>query len=361
MRRPRDGRHLLDAVAQGRQCIVGRRGGGIADPRRRPVLPKDSSEGSGPLAGGRPRGGGGERGGHDVDLRVSGRCTQCFERGLDGGGVAGGAPRGQRVDGGGLDGGIDREDAAVLAGLKRRGLRLRVHVLADHLEVAALDPLHARPVRLHHLRLHVRHRRHRAALLGHHGHLLARARHQLVHQPVHHLRALEDVGVLEQVGLVGEDLLDPQRPLLVPRPRQPQGLVPGRQLQRPRPRLAAHRDRQRLEHDPDDVVLRLRLGQPERVHLHPVAEAQQLLVVHAVALAADLLPEPAHRAQLRVLLDEANAGVDEERDAPEHPREGLVRHALRARGRAPPAPSRARTRSPAPAWPRPPGGGTSRC
>ena len=56
---------------------------------------------------------------------------------------------------------------------------------------------------------------------------------------------------------------------------------------------------------------------PERVDLHAVAEAQVPGVLHAVALAAELLPQHAHRAQLRVLLDEAHAGVDEERDAPE--------------------------------------------
>jgi hypothetical protein len=45
-----------------------------------------------------------------------------------------------------------------------------------------------------------------------------------------HHRALEDVVVLEQVGLVGQDLLHPQRPLLVPRARQAERLVPRRQL-----------------------------------------------------------------------------------------------------------------------------------
>ena len=41
---------------------------------------------------------------------------------------------------------------------------------------------------------------------------------------------VEDVVVLQQVGLVGQHLLHPQRPLLVPRPRQAERLVPGRQL-----------------------------------------------------------------------------------------------------------------------------------
>ncbi len=56
---------------------------------------------------------------------------------------------------------------------------------------------------------------------------------------------------------------------------------------------------------------------PERVDLHAVAEAQQPRVLHAIALAAELLPEDSHRAQLRVLLDEAKARVHEEGDAAE--------------------------------------------
>ena len=80
-------------------------------------------------------------------------------------------------------------------------------------------------------------------------------------EPLHDVRALEDVGVLEQVGLVGEDLLDAQRPLLIPRPRQPERLVPGGQLDGAGAGVAAERDGERLEHDPLDVVLRLRLGQ----------------------------------------------------------------------------------------------------
>ena len=48
------------------------------------------------------------------------------------------------------------------------------------------------------------------------------------------------------------------------------------------------------------------------------------LVLHAVAIPPELVPQHRHRAQLRVLLDEAHAGVDEERDPPEH-----VAHQLR--------------------------------
>ena len=61
-------------------------------------------------------------------------------------------------------------------------------------------------------------------------HLRARALQQLADEPVHDDRALEDVRVVEQVGLVGQHLLDSQRPLLVPRAREAQRLVPGGQL-----------------------------------------------------------------------------------------------------------------------------------
>ena len=67
---------------------------------------------------------------------------------------------------------------------------------------------------------------------------------------------------------------------------------------------------------------------PERVDLDAVAEAQVLGVGHAVALAAELLPQDAHRAQLRVLLDEAHAGVDEEGDPSEHLAHQLLRGRL---------------------------------
>ncbi len=150
-----------------------------------------------------------------------------------------------------------------------------------------------------------------------HRHLGPGAGGQLLDQPVHHHRALEDVGVLEQVGLVRQHLLDPQAPLLVPGAGQAHRLVPGRQLQGAGAGVAAQRHRQRLQHDPLHVVLRLRLGQAEAVDLDAVAEAQHLLVGHPVALAPDLVPERAHRPQLRDLLDQPDPGVDEEGDAAE--------------------------------------------
>ncbi len=153
-----------------------------------------------------------------------------------------------------------------------------------------LDPAQALAVGVHQRRLHVGDGLHRAAVLGDDRHLRAGALQQLLHQALHHLRALEDVGVLEDVGLVGQHLLDAQRPLLIPRARQPQRLVPRRQLDRPRAGVAADRHRQRLQHDPLHVVLRLRLGEAERVDLHPVAQPQQLRVGDAVALACPAPP-----------------------------------------------------------------------
>ena len=135
-----------------------------------------------------------------------------------------------------------------------------------------------------------------------------------------HVRAGEQVVVLEQVGLEGEHLLDAQRPLLVPRAGQPERLVPRRQLHRARPGVLRERHAERLEHDALHVVLGLRLGEPERVHLHAVAEPAQLLVGHAVALGGDAVPQRAEGAELAHLLDEADPGVHEERDAARRPR-----------------------------------------
>ena len=130
--------------------------------------------------------------------------------------------------------------------------------------------------------------------------------------------ALEDVVVLEDVGLVGEYLLHPQRPLLIPRSRQAERLVPCRQLDAAGPRRLRQGHGEHLEDDPLHVVLRLRLGESEAVDLDAVAEPQRLCVGHPVALTADALPEHAEGAQLADLLDEADAGVDEERDRSEH-------------------------------------------
>ncbi len=60
------------------------------------------------------------------------------------------------------------------------------------------------------------------------------------------------------------------------------------------------------------------LGQPERIDLHSVAEQALLGIIDAVALRGDLVPELREGAHLADLGDEAQPGIDEERDAPDH-------------------------------------------
>ena len=138
------------------------------------------------------------------------------------------------------------------------------------------------------------------------------------------VRAVEDVFEFQQVGLVGQHLLHAERPLLIPRARQAKRLVPGRQLHRAGARALGKRDRQRLQQDAIDVVLRLLLGETERVHLHAIAEAAELFVLNAITLTADLVPEVGERAHLAELGDEAHARVHEERDAREDERKSAL-------------------------------------
>ena len=86
---------------------------------------------------------------------------------------------------------------------------------------------------------------------------------QLFGLGINHMAAIEDVLELEKVGLVGEDLLQAERPLLVPGARQAHRLVPGRQLQRATPRFFGEGNGERFDKDSIDVVLWLRLGEAE--------------------------------------------------------------------------------------------------
>src|SRR5947199_10764228 len=109
--------------------------------------------------------------------------------------------------------------------------------------------------------------------------------------------------------------MEQERQMLFPRPRQAARLVPRRELERPAAGVAAEGHAERLEQDAPGVVLRLLLGEAERVHLHAVAEEAVLRVLHAVAVSRDLVPHLDERPHLAHLLDETDAGVDEERDA----------------------------------------------
>ena len=195
--------------------------------------------------------------------------------------------------------GLDAFDAARR---QRRRLGLGIGVDADQHLLALLDRLDAGGVGGDQRLFHVVDGRDGAAHRLELGELGAGLFLQLLDLAVDLDRAVEDVAVVEQVGLVGDDLLEPERPLLVPRPRQAERLVPGGELHGAGARLLRQRHRQHREQDAIDVVLGLLLGQPQRVHLHAVAEAAERRIVHAVALLGDLVPEideGAHLARLR--------------------------------------------------------------
>src|SRR5262249_35985980 len=114
--------------------------------------------------------------------------------------------------------------------------------------------------------------------------------------------------------------------LLVPRAGQAERLVPGGQLHRAGTRRAGQGHAQHLQYYPGHVVLRLRLGQAERVDLHAVPEAALFLVRDAVAGPGDLVPQHDEGPHLRHLLDEAHARVDEEGDPGHHVTEAVRRN-----------------------------------
>ena len=247
-------------------------------------------------------------------------------------------------------------------GVRGEGTRLGGLEAVDphHLVLAGLDARPPGRVRGDQPGLEVPrlHRRHHPAQLRDLGHLRLGAGHQLGRLGLHHGGAVEQVAVLQQVRLVRQHLLDAQAPLLVPGPGQAQRLVPGRELDGAGPRVSGQGDGQHLQDDPLDVVLRLRLGQAQRVDLHAVAEAAARGVGDPVPLPGDRVPEPGEGPHLAHLLDEADARVHEEGDPPDD-----LAHPLRrgpAPGQRPGRRSRcpARRRSPGPGWPRPPAGGS---
>ena len=226
---------LADPRAGGRKQLAVAALGGGRDPGRGAVVAEHVTQDARPLARGGARLRRLDRRRHDVRRLVARDLGELRQGPVDGGLVALGLPALERLHALALDLGVGRQDAAVGAGGQRRVLGLGEAVLAHDLDLAALDLGHPLAVRLDQPRLHVRHRLDRAAVLLDGRHLLPRALGQLLDQAVHHPRALEDVGIVEQVGLVGEDLLDPQAPLLVPRPRQAERLVPGRAAGSPGP------------------------------------------------------------------------------------------------------------------------------
>ena len=105
------------------------------------------------------------------------------------------------------------------------------------------------------------------------------------------LAAVDNVAEFEQVGFIGHDLLQAQRPLLVERPRQAERLVPCGQLDGAGARPLRQDHRQHLDQDAIGVVLRLLLCEAERIDLDAVAEAALGRILHAEPVAGDLVPE----------------------------------------------------------------------
>ena len=198
--------------------------------------------------------------------------------------------------------------------------RLDIAIDAHHCMLAALDRLDPARIGFDQLPFQIAglDRGHRAAHRFDLPQFFLRRLFEFVDLGGDHRRAVEQIAIFQQVGLIGEDLLHAQRPLLIPRPRQTERLVPGRQLHRARPRFFGQRHRQHLDQDARDIVLGLLLGQAERVHLHAVTEQPLLRIGDAVAFTRDLVPQLGEGAHLADFGDEAQPGIDEERDAPDH-------------------------------------------
>jgi hypothetical protein len=148
---------------------------------------------------------------------------QIGQRRLDIGIVALGAEGVEPFDLFALGARIDFHDAAVNTAGQRRHLGFLVAIQADDLQIAALDGAHPLGVAGDQLPLDVAgfDGLHHAALLLNPSHFRCRAIDQRLDLGGDHGRAVENVAVFQQVGFEGQDLLHPQRPLLIPRPRQP--------------------------------------------------------------------------------------------------------------------------------------------
>ena len=220
-------------------AVAGRRGH-AADAGRGAVLAEDVAERAGPLADRPARL-------HERDRRLH----QVRVGGRDGADVARARRRPRRRRGRPATSarlrscsrsasGSSAEDVALTAtvGGERRRRGLGEAVDADDLARPGLDRPDALGVRLHEPALDRVDHGEGPAALEHPVELLGGGGDELGDLRLDHLRPLEEVPVLEQVGLEREDLLHPQRPLLVPRAGEAERLVPAGQLDRAGPRVA---------------------------------------------------------------------------------------------------------------------------
>ena len=211
---------------------------------------------------------------------------------------------------------VDSLDGSV-ATRQRAFLGFGVAVDADHSQVAALDRLDTFDMRADEAFLHIVDGLGGAAARIQVGQRVTGQRLQLLGLGFDDMAAVEDVFIFQEVCFIGKDLLQAQRPLLVPGTWQAERLVPGRQLQRAAAGFLRQGDGHRLDQDAVDIVFRLRLGQAQRVHLNTIAEQQGLRAGHAIALAANFFPKFHKGTHLTEFCYETNSSVHEEGNATE--------------------------------------------
>ncbi len=214
---------------------------------------------------------------------------------LDGGGVPAGPPGPDRLDRGGLDGRVDGLDRRGALGLQRAGLGGLEPVDPDDDVLAGLDP----PPPLGQRRAPAgpscsRTRRRRPRRPSPAPGRSRRGRPRPARRPWPRRRGCRRRGPRTPAGrsrrpAPAASAAPTAGPTAAagraPRSRPGSWIGAG-------PGVAGQRHREHLQHDALHVVLRLRLGQPERVDLHAVAQPALLRVRDAVALAGDLVPQP---------------------------------------------------------------------
>ena len=131
----------------------------------------------------------------------------------------------------------------------------------------------------------------------------------LVRQGLHEIGAGQGVDRVGDAGLLGDDLLRPERDLHGMIGGEAEDLVEGVGVER----LGAAEDRgERLDRRPDDVVVGLLGGERAARRLGVETHPPGAGILRVEAVAHDLRPDPPGRAHLADLLEEVDVGVEEE-------------------------------------------------
>ncbi len=220
---------LLDSFAQRLHAFVFQQEPLALDAGGWTVLAKDLAQGAGPFARGYPRQGAFYRRLHHVGPRSSG-FFQRRQGAFDASGVTFGFDLRQGFKGFSGCGRVDLEHAAIVAAEQRRRKPFGPSIQSNDDLVAGVDAADPFGHRAHQSRFHITrfHCRANAAHLQDAFNFYTRLGFEGVDLGFDDYAAIKDVRVLEQVGFVGEDLLQTQRPLLVPRPGQGERFIPRR-------------------------------------------------------------------------------------------------------------------------------------